>query len=269
VATVHNTVATVLSSVRQEVTSVGTQVARYQGHMTLHERQLREECRTLRTEIVTVKSRQDTILTELRIMQQQNQQLMSMMQQQQQALQLVAVVAPQQSIVDGGAADVAVAVAVAVSAGAGGNVGVVGNEERQEERSHTTTATIYAKKQGLNSFGVLKDSAMPRLPNCVKKFPDSWNALVEEWRVNDLESFVRSKTTVWDKVLRLRFSKRLRAMQQLRKFKKRVGIDNDLTMAESMDTERKNRKYTLTTHYDFLVRNDDTIMRRKRTSKEL
>ena len=196
-------------------------------------------------------------------MQQQNQQLLLLMQQQQQALPLVAAVAPQQSIVDdGGTADVAFVV------GFGGGVGrVVDGIEGETRRSATTTATQFAKKQGMNQFDVMQNSVKPREPILEKKFPPDWNALVLEWRLLNLQSFRSSKTTVWNPVTRQRYSKRLRAMQQLRKYAERVDIDDDLKAAEPLDTEMKNRKYTLTTHYDFLVRNDHTIMRRKRSKR--
>ena len=101
VATVHHTVATVLSSVREEVHGIDTKVARYQGHMNMHERQFRQECSALRTGLDKVVSRQDTILSEIKILQQQNQEMILMMQQLQLAPPLAAAVAPtQQSIVD-------------------------------------------------------------------------------------------------------------------------------------------------------------------------
>ena len=262
-ATVHHTVATVLSNVRQEVSGIGTQVARYQGHMTLHERQFREECRALRTTQVQVLARQDTIFSQMKIMQQQQQQMLLLMQQQQQPLPLVAVVAEQQSIVDGDTAGVAFA-------------GVDPEEETTatatatatERRSNTTTATRFAQKQGLHAFNTMHQSDRPREPRLSKKFPECWNALVEEWRLCDLQSFRSSKTKKWETATRQRYSKRLRAMQQLRKFQQEVGIDDEFKVAETLDAERDNRKLTLTTHYDFLVKNDATIMRRKRKSRD-
>ena len=264
-ATVHHTVATVLSSVREEVHSIDTKVARYQGHMNMHERQFRQECSALRTGLDKVVSRQDTILSEIKILQQQNQELLLMMQQLQLAPPLAAAVAStQQSIVDGAALGVALAV------GVGGVArGPVEEEEKEEnERSHATTATRFAKKQGLDGASALNASNMPRVPRLKKKFPTSWNALVEEWKLLDLQSFHNSKTTLWEPADRQRYSKRLRAIQQLRKFKEKVGIDDDLKMAEGLDTERVNLKLTLTTHYDFLVLNDPTIARRKRQKND-
>ncbi len=70
--------------------------------MNLHERQLRQECSALRTGLDKVVSRQDTLLSEIKIMQetqhQQYQELMLMMRQfqQLQVLPLAAATLPPQ-----------------------------------------------------------------------------------------------------------------------------------------------------------------------------
>ena len=90
-ATMNRDVATALSSVREEVHSIGTQVGRYQGTLQHQERMFQQECRVLRATLQKVVNRQDTILE---VIQQQNHQLLEILQQQQQERLPVAVVVP-------------------------------------------------------------------------------------------------------------------------------------------------------------------------------
>ncbi len=145
--------------------------------------------------------------------------------------------------------------------------GGVVEEENTTTKSPASIATAFAKKQGLNDVSRLNPSNLPCTPRLDPRFPLNWNDLVTEWSLLRLEQFHGAKTTLWLPDMRQRYSKRLGAIQQLRKYKTNHGIDTDLLCAEVLEEERDRRKLTLTSHYDFLVFNDPTIMRRKRKRK--
>ena len=226
-----------------------------------------QECRVLRATLQKVVNRQDTILE---VIQQQNHQLLEILQQQQQERLPVAVVippTPQQPTVrrhgDEAGDDAAFDYY---------NDAPVDNAPVVAVVDTTTAATAAAVRfsrvaveLGRDGADVLLHSNTPRTPAIGEKFPKSWVRLVQEWKRCDLQSFHASKTSRWETWLVQRYSKRLRAMQQLRKRMARVGLVDELGMASDLDLERELQQLTLPNHIIFLCRGDPTIARRNRT----
>jgi hypothetical protein len=122
--------------------------------------------------------------------------------------------------------------------------------------------------------GVYGLQGVPRVPPMEAIFPESWLAVLEEWNLHHLSSFVgygrRHHFKVKDSS---RFSKRMRAINQL----KRAAIARGQSLvdiAQQFDGERhfrmqqaiahRNgpRRFTCANHLEELERNDPTIRRR-------
>jgi hypothetical protein len=175
-ATMNRDVATALSSVREEVHSIGTQVGRYQGTLQHQERMFQQECRVLRTTLQKVVNRQDTILE---VIQQQNHQLLEILQQQQQERLPVAVVippTPQQPTVRRGRDEAGDDAAFDYH-----NDAPVDDAMVVAVADTTTAATAAAVRfsrvaveLGRDGADVLLHSNTPRTPAIGEKFPKSW-----------------------------------------------------------------------------------------------
>jgi hypothetical protein len=125
-----------------------------------------------------------------------------------------------------------------------------------------------ARRLGMDATMVLLPS--PRIPSVSLAFPVTWLHLVEEWRRNDLESFRNSRRSEWGKnAVIMRYNKRLRGMEQLRKRTKTTRqTHTDEEMATRLDVERHMRRLTLSKHIDELHDNDTTIRRRRRRNED-
>ena len=135
--------------------------------------------------------------------------------------------------------------------------------------SFQTAATRRNKEMGLNAFNVMRQT--PRLPSLDGLFPETWKELVSEWKNNDLESFIKAKKQHWKvPVLVQRFIKRHRAMKVLRRYKEYLGDrrKDEEAVAKIMDNDRVSKEMSLSKHMTILFKNDNTIIRRIRKTKD-
>jgi hypothetical protein len=125
--------------------------------------------------------------------------------------------------------------------------------------SFTTKQARSAKKMGMNQFQVMLPDA--RMPKVDGEFPVCWKDLVDEWELDDLQSFTTVKTTRWkSKVIVQRYTKRYRAMRVLRRYIRQVGDSiSEEEAAIRLDTERNCRKISLSKHMLQLFQHDNTV----------
>jgi hypothetical protein len=135
--------------------------------------------------------------------------------------------------------------------------------------SYQTAATRRNKAMGLHSFDVMRQT--PRLPALDGQFPETWKTLVNEWNNNDLESFIKTKMQHWKApILVQRFVKRHRAMKVLRRYKDWLGDrrNDEVAVAKILDKDRADRLLSLSQHMTLLFKDDITIIRQIRKSKD-
>lgn len=131
-------------------------------------------------------------------------------------------------------------------------------------RSIYTQQTRRAARLGQNAFDRMLNN--PRKPSVPAAFPDSWNDLIREWQRNDLETFVRVKTSTFGcNKLVGRFTKRLRAIRILRNYITTTNLNiDDLEAASRLDVERIQKNMTLSSHVIYYLRNSNIFKRRIR-----
>lgn len=137
--------------------------------------------------------------------------------------------------------------------------------------SYATQQARIAGELDMNAFDLLLRS--PRLPACSLKFPKTWHDLHEEWKNNDLESFVKCKQHLWnDPILIQKFSKRLRAIKIMRRMKTILGNGrlNDVEVINILDFNRlRDHGNSISKHIHHLFTNDNTITRRNRIPRQI
>jgi hypothetical protein len=142
----------------------------------------------------------------------------------------------------------------------------IGNETTV---SYATRQARIAGELDMNALDMLLRS--PRLPSCSLKFPKTWHDLHEEWKTNDLESFVKCKQQLWkDPVLVQKFAKRYRAIKIFRRMKTIIGNGrlNDVEVINILDSNcRRDHTGSISKHIQHLFNNDNTRTRRNRTSR--
>jgi hypothetical protein len=112
-------------------------------------------------------------------------------------------------------------------------------------------------------------------------FPESWVAILEEWNLHNLSSFVGyGRCAHFGVKANSRFSKRCRAINQLKRLAMGRG-DSLRDVAEQLDGERMFRiqqaianrngptRFSITSHLEELERNDVTIRRRGGNPQEI
>ena len=122
--------------------------------------------------------------------------------------------------------------------------------------------------------GLLAIRGTPRVPPMQVLFPESWLAILEEWNLLNLSSFVGyGRRAHFNVKENSRFSKRSRAINQIRRAALGRGFSLRDT-AEQLDVERNFRiqqarvngigpqRFSLTNHLEELERNDPRIRRR-------
>lgn len=136
--------------------------------------------------------------------------------------------------------------------------------------SYATQQARIAGELDMNALDLLLRS--PRLPSCSLKFPKTWHDLHEEWKNNDLESFVKCKQQLWkDPVLIQKFSKRYRAIKILRRMKTIIGNGrlNDVEVINILDSNRiRDHSESISKHIHHLFNNDNTRTRRNRIPRQ-
>jgi hypothetical protein len=149
--------------------------------------------------------------------------------------------------------------------GDGGDAVAEGNTGRPvlPRNIHNTRMTM-AKGRGMNATELLLPE--PRQPSMSETFPSTWVEMQHEWTINDLQSFKHMKGKSWaSRPNRMRYQKRMTAINQLRKFKQQVYNEavTEKEVALALDRERVNRKMSMSMHIDYLHKNDNTIRRRE------
>ena len=132
--------------------------------------------------------------------------------------------------------------------------------------SFATRQARIAGELDMNALDLLLTS--PRLPSCSLKFPKTWHDLYEEWKNNDLESFVKSKQQLWkDPILVQKISKRHRGIKIIRRMKTIFGNGrlNDVEVINILDFNRiRDHGESISKHIHHLFSNDNTRTRRIR-----
>lgn len=135
--------------------------------------------------------------------------------------------------------------------------------------SYATQQARIAREMDMNALDLLLTS--PRLPACSQKFPKTWHDLYEEWKNNDLESFVKAKQQLWnDRILVQKYSKRHRAIKIIRRQKTILGNGrlNDVEVVNILDYNRiRDHSESLSKHIHHLFNNDNTRARRNRQQR--
>jgi hypothetical protein len=269
-----------LGSVREELASVKTQLATVSQTVVHTVTMVQELCTEYRTTVEADRTRQQStesaVLTQLNTISLQQadlQKMLKLMKQQQQQHQEI--LQQRQSFVETGG--------ILVDYGAGEDddfdempgllqdppeATTAAADRGGAAVSFQTAATRRNKEMGLNAFNVMRQT--PRLPSLEGQFPETWKELVSEWKNNDLESFINAKKQHWKApVLVQRFVKRHRAMIVLRKYKEYLGDrrKDEEAVAKMMDSDRVSKEMSLSKHMTLLFKNDNTIIRRIRTTK--
>jgi hypothetical protein len=225
-------------------------------------------CSTLRSTVQQSVSRQDagnrTVLDELKNITQQQKTLHDMLDdQRRQQIRHRQIDHQRQTLV--------------LTGGIDDNVAVLGVDDIEtpydlEDTVVENVTPSFATRQArladsinINPVDLLLSSA--RLPSCNTKFPETWLGLYNEWKDNDLESFVKARQQEWkDKKLVQRYSKRLRAIKIINKTMTTMGNGrfNAVDVCNTLDFERLRDGYTLSNHIHILFNSDPTRARRNR-----
>ena len=257
-----------LGSVREELQSVKTQLVTQEAALRHTVTMVQDLCSTLRSTVQQSVSRQDagnrTVLEELKNITQQQKTLQDMLdEQRQQQIRHRQIDHQRQTLV--------------LTGGIDDNAAVLGVDDVEEpydveDTVVESTTPSFATRQGrladsinINPVDLLLSSA--RLPSCNTKFPESWLGLYNEWKENDLESFVKARQQEWkDKKLVQRYSKRLRAIKIIKKTILTMGNGrfNAVDVCNTLDFERLRDGYTMSNHIHLLFNNDPTRTRRNR-----
>ena len=225
-------------------------------------------CSTLRSTVQQSVSRQDagnrTVLEELKNITQQQKTLQDMLEDQRRQQTCHRQIDHQRET-------------LVLTGGIDDNAAVLGVDDEEipydvEEAvveiptpSFATQQARLANTININPLDLLLSSA--RLPSCNTKFPETWLGLYNEWKDNDLESFVKARQQEWkDPKLVQRYSKRLRAINIIKKTMTTMGNGrfNAVDVCNTLDFERLRDGHTMSKHIHILFNIDATRTRRNR-----
>jgi hypothetical protein len=271
VRSMSENLANVVGSLQQEMLALRNQVHSYQESHENTIRVVTEVCITLRTTLQTSVNRQESstrninvVLDKLTLLEKQQEknhaEVIKLAQRGRprhiiDTQQPTTMVAAKDSGSDG--------VAAAGADGADGAAGTI-PPNKIVPATVAAAATNMARRLGMDALQVLLPN--PRQPSLSAKFPETWLHLVEEWRRHDLDAFRKNRKSEWaNNAMVMRYNKRLRGMEQLRKLMLTTRqTHSDEEMATRLDVERHMRRLTLSKHIDVLHENDRTILRRRR-----
>jgi hypothetical protein len=207
-------------------------------------------------------------------LEEQNSCIVKLQEQQQQTLLLIQHQMQQQQ--EGGRAPpLLLRLQSTADGGIGGDDGVGNRAGRRGEGieevdvgsvSYATNHVRRGQRMGYHALELLRGA--PRTLIVDDKFPETWPDLVGEWRVNDLESFIKMNPKLWNSTaLTQRYIKRHRAMKVLRKFRSEKKYHDDIEAAGKLEEVRYIEKISLTKHLYLLFQHDNQVKRRVRTAK--
>ena len=272
----NDDLATLIGCYQQEIQSLRTELAVNQAAVLQSTVQVQDMCTTVRNALQLSVTRQEACnrsfldaLEKFSSAQDENnrwnkEMMLRLLQQlQHQPNNQQSIMMEDRPIDNLAAVDGAGAVALA------DHLGGLPEDAAEEDYRDPSFATIQARRGrrlGLNPIEMLLTT--PRKPAVDPEFPTSWMRLVIEWQTNDLESFVRVKTSRWDdKKLVSRYTKRLRGIRVLRRYIESVGNNiDDREAASRLDNERIDRVLTLSSHMMILFQHDNAVTRRVRVA---
>lgn len=123
----------------------------------------------------------------------------------------------------------------------------------------------------MNALALLRPT--PRVPAIPARLPSTWPALVGEWHLRDLDSYVRVNTKEWGHTMRMRFQKRHSGIMEVDNWARRLRFDPNSSLvdrrnqvAEHLEESRvEGLKLTLAQHIKVLRAGNTDVL--KRTSK--
>lgn len=278
----QNNVATALGNLKQEVVSLKAELRTYQGALIQNYTNVRELCTFVRANVTTLTTRHETTnralvasVTSVEERQvEHNRTLLRLVEMIENNLNNnlrnnnIMEIVEDNHVVD-------------INDAEPGLLPIIDNEnqldpivnnnspprEVNNNRTFRTNHTNDARILGQNAFHQMLNA--PRRPTVTAHFPETWDMLLEEWNREDLQSFVRIKTSTWgSSELVGRFTKRHRAMRLLRDHMRVANIRDEREAAVHLEIQREQLNMTLSKHVMHLFKNNNTNLFRRRQVRE-